>query len=117
MSIPNDVLNSQRKLNDVTILKKFKTQTLQSEDQEINIFKTKNEPYWSISTTIPKYARQYVNMLRDGIIVVNQETGAIIELHGTLKNSSVTLNSKRELTEEQRQTLRQRLYEIRNKAN
>ena len=56
-------------------------------------------------------------MLRDGTVVVNQETGAIIELHGTLKNSSVTLNSKRELTEEQRQTLRKRLYEIRNKAH
>lgn len=98
----------------MSIVTVYKDSTLEPTSQEINIFKTRDETYWSISTTIPKFARQYRNMLVSGKVVKNKNTDQIIELHGQLSNASVTLNAKREISDERRQELRERMKSWRN---
>ena len=76
--------------------------TLETDSQEISIFKLSGEKHYSISCTIPKYARKYRDRLISGRVVINKVNGQVIELHGVLDSENVSFSKKRDLTDEQR---------------
>lgn len=80
-------------------------QTLSGESQEINIFKAAEDDKWSISCSIPKFARKYRKFLENGREVINRNSGQIVEIHGTLTNNSVSLTVAREISDEERQRM------------
>lgn len=99
----------------MTITRKYIDSNLETDSQEINIYKLGTENHWHISTTIPKFARRYRQSLIDGVEVYNKESGQLVELHGTLGNKSVSLNHSREYTDEERNALRERMLELHKK--
>lgn len=101
----------------MTIEKRYVDRSLELESQEINIFKTQEDNTWNISTTIPKYARKYRPHLLNGVEIYNRTTDTLIAIHGQLSNKSVTLNTKREISDDQREILRKRMLNIKNRNN
>ena len=97
----------------MTIKKRYVEATLETDSQEINIFKLGTESEWHISTTIPKFARKYRPYLVDGEEVFNTETGSLVEIHGVMDNNAVSLTRRREMSEEERQILRERMQDMR----
>lgn len=89
------------------------TQTLAGESQEINIFKASEDDKWSISCTIPKFARKYRKFLEEGREVINSNHGQLVEIHGTLNNKGVSLTTTREMSEEERKAAGERLKKLR----
>ncbi|WP_347979479.1 hypothetical protein [Lactococcus formosensis] len=89
------------------------THTLAGESQEINIFKAAEDDKWSISCTIPKFARKYRKFLEDGREVINSNHGQLVEIHGTLNNKGVSLTAAREMSEEDRKAAGERLNKLR----
>ncbi len=96
----------------MAITHKYIDANLETNSQEINIYKLGTEDHWHISTTIPKFARKYKDSLIEGVEVYNKESGQLVELHGTLGNKSVSLNHSREYTENEREALRERMLKL-----
>ena len=99
----------------MTILKEYTDSTLETDSQEINIYKLCTENFWRISVTIPKLARKYRPALASGREVYNAESGQLVEIHGIMNNKSVSLTHPREISEEQRKKLRAHMHEIHKK--
>ena len=87
-------------MNEITT--EYIDKTLETDSQEISIFKLSGEKHYSISCTILKYARKYRDRLISGRVVINKVSGQVIELHGVLDSSNVSFSKKRDLTDEQR---------------
>lgn len=87
----------------------YTKQTIAGDSQEINIYKLADDENWNISCTIPKYARKYRKFLFDGVEVINEKTNQLVEIHGKMSNKSVALTVAREMSEEQRQVLSERM--------
>lgn len=90
------------------IVNEYVGKTLETDSQEISIFKLSGEKNYSISCTIPKLARKYHSRLISGRIVINKSTKQIVELHGVLDSGNVSFSKKRDLTDEQRAEIGER---------
>lgn len=99
----------------MAIEKQYVDSTLETDSQEINIYKLGSDDSWYISTTIPKFARKYREDLVDGREVYNRETGTLVEIHGILDIKGVSFTHKRDLSDEERQALRDRMNQMRSK--
>lgn len=86
----------------------YVSKTLETESQEVSIFKLSGEKNYSISCSIPKYARRYHKRLISGRVVVNKGTGQIVEIYGELDSENVSLSKKRIMTDEQRAEIAER---------
>lgn len=87
------------------IKNEYVKRTLSGDSQEINIYKLADDEKWNISCTIPKFARKYSKFLVDGRIVINENSGQIVEIHGTLNNKGVSLTVTRNISDEERQKM------------
>ncbi|GFH41433.1 hypothetical protein [Pseudolactococcus insecticola] len=86
--------------------------TLEGDSQEITIFKLADEQHFSINCTIPKYARKYQERLTSGRVVINKNSGLVVEIHGILGDGIVNVSKPKAYTDEQRSKMSERAREI-----
>jgi len=91
--------------------------TIERDSQEISVYKNVDEDTYWISTNIPKLARKYQDRLVSGRKVYNEVSGELVELHGLTDATSPALTAPREFTDEQRQTMSERLQKAREATN
>ena len=90
------------------IVTEYVDKTLETDSQEISIFKLSGEKYYSISCSIPKFARKYRDRITSGKVVINKASNQVVELYGVLDSVTVSFSKKRDLTDEQREEIAER---------
>ncbi len=90
------------------IVTEYVDKTLETDSQEISIFKLSGEKFYSISCSIPKFARKYRDRITSGKVVINKTSNQVVELYGILDSGNVSFSKKRDLTDEQREEIAER---------
>lgn len=99
---------------------KYTDQTLERDSQEFSIYGTADDRsvgQYHISCTIPSLARKWRQYLESGHEVINGNTNSVVEIHGKLtKGVKPSLRkpvARRELSDDERDALRERLSKMR----